>query len=177
MVFRKRRRVTLHDLNSYTAFKNYIIRSQNFRKFMETREFSTFVTLLSYVIRGPRNTGRYNLYEDYYLKGKIPSRWSQNDLAKMHNISQSGISKRIKKLEKKWKVLKIDSIILGQYTHNIYILGNVDNPIHININKRNEKLFYDSIFSRLALPHNINKNRPHASEECGPHAPQAYIQY
>lgn len=105
--------------------------------YMDTSEFFEFIGtpackiyfyLLKFVITGrPRwDLEGINLYDKYFMNGDLVSRYSLEDLSVYMELSESVISKHIKKLNELGFVetLKLN---IGKKRYNIYKLGWVEN--------------------------------------------------
>lgn len=125
-----------------------IVRLKEFTKFSLTKEFALYMYLASWAIRGPRWTGKFKLYENFYLKGFIPSRWSQKALGEHFEVSQQTISRWARNLQKHGLIKIIKKTIHGKPC-NIYVLGTVTHP------SKKETLFFDIIFKKLVKKYQL----------------------
>lgn len=103
------------------------LRTKVFADLCDSRGSKMYFYLRSYIIRGNPigGTGKLKLYEDYYKKGYLVSKWSQEKLAEVFDVKQPTISKYIKSLEEKGYIQK-DIKYIGQTPCNIYIIGTHD---------------------------------------------------
>lgn len=101
-----------------------------------------------------RRHGAHYIYKEHFLKGRLVSRYSQDNLEKCIGIDQSNISKDVRKLEKegllriikrKTKVGIINYYQLGFWT------GTLNTPSHKEI------LFFDTVFEHYVGLHKRRK--------------------
>jgi predicted transcriptional regulator len=87
-----------------------------------------YTYLLKYLVisKVEWTVGNVNLYNEYFKKGYLVSRYTQEDLGLFLNLSQSTISKNIKKLEQ-MNFIKTFKINTEKGKCNIYVFGEIEN--------------------------------------------------
>lgn len=145
----------------YIAINDEIIRrSESFAEFSISREYGLYIYLATYIVRGEMKSNKFlKLYENFYLKGMLASRWSQIDMAKHFNKSQQTISRWAKKLEKRG-LIRIYKVRINGKLYSVYVLGT------INLNTGNELLFCNKKFVIEAGQKVIKSLLTHSKNEC-----------
>lgn len=102
--------------------------TEMFINFIGTPSAKIYFFLLKYIVisKVDWTIGNINLYEDFYKKGYLVSRYTQEDLALFFNLSQSTISKNLKTLNN-MGFIKTFKIKNEKGKPNIYIFGEVKN--------------------------------------------------
>ncbi len=110
-------------------------------KFMTKKRFRTYLWLRRNVIRGRKCKDPANVYQDYWMNGKLAVSLTQTELSKDLNLSKSTVSDHLRQLEQDG-VLIIDVVSADEtedgQEHRVYILGSC-----LNVN---EEWFIDDIF-------------------------------
>ncbi len=108
--------------------KDTYLDTKVFMEFIGTPPAKIYFYLLKYAITAKVNwhIDGINLYDEYFRKGHVVSRYSQNDLSVYLDLSQSAISKRIKSLNDLGFV-KTFKLNVGKERFNIYKLGDIIN--------------------------------------------------
>ena len=124
-------------------------------------EYKVYMYLQSYIVRGKSYKSRLitELYNSYYLNGKLAARWGLNQLANFFNTQKSSISRVLTNLEKKGFIKK-DVVILYGKRINVYILGIHFNDIHPNT----EYLFAHLGFTRAIAEQTLHRFETEATE-------------
>lgn len=132
-----------------------LLRSIDYLNWVGTAEYKVWSYLYSYIIRAPmveRSFGNF-IYENYYLKGFLASRWNQKQMAqnmgKSRN-SSSQISRLTTTMAEKRFIEKEYCGWNGQKTL-IYVFGTCDNT-----SRKHETIF---AFEEL-YKHNKNEKTP-----------------
>lgn len=127
-----------------------VARCKEYLKWTGTLEFKVWMYLQTYIVRDPdMKTGALNLYKDYYLKGKLVSRWSQENLAAYLGSDQGNISKALKRMESK-KIIKIHKRNIRSVRVNIYEFG------YHNFEDR-ETLYAHKFFIKMAAAERLSR--------------------
>lgn len=113
--------------NAQIRIDNELVITKEYMDFIGTPPAKAYFFLLAYVIRKnpKKGTGAFKLYENYYQKGKLASRWSQEDIAEYFEVSQPTVSRMMTKIVKLGYV-KIDKVKVHNKVCNVYILGKHD---------------------------------------------------
>jgi len=143
--------------SSHLRVENDILRSKAFGQFALTREAAIWFYLCGWIIRGRMNScGLANkLYEDFFLEQrKLVARWDQELIAEHLGFSKNSkghISRLLRRLEHKWKVIKQYKIpSYNSHKINVYELGYIDS-------KDREWLYLTLEFRRRAAKDDIVK--------------------
>ena len=125
-----------------------LIDDQEFRQFFKG-QYLTYAFLRSYIIRKPGPFDRLNLYEKYFLKGKLASSWSIGGLANRFDCSPNTIRKHIRRL-RRCGCIKRTTVppkeAWDNQKHHIYVFGTHDG------NNENQKFYIDDVFGTPAVP-------------------------
>jgi len=113
------------DGPGFILMSNDIIRSKAFTEWNRTASAHLYIYFQSWIIRSPdANTGHVNIYKEYFLKGKLAAKWSQQELANHFNCSQPAIYKQLKILLAKEFVIKHSYNIPNSRKHfDVYEFG------------------------------------------------------
>jgi DNA-binding MarR family transcriptional regulator len=110
-------------------------------RYMTKKRFRTYLWLRCNVIRGLKGRDPANVYQDYWMNGKLAVSLTQEKLSKDLNLPKSTVSDHLRQLEHDG-VLKIDVVPADQtedgQEHRVYVLG--------SCLKTDEKWFIDDIF-------------------------------
>jgi len=132
----------------YVPMPFELIYDSEFRQFFKSK-YLTYAFLRCYIVRGPMKNDPLNLYENYFLKGKLASSWTINKLASQLNYSPTTIIEHLKDLKRKG-CLKVVPVprkhTWDNQKHNIYILGTHEG------NNKNPKYFIDDAFGLPSVP-------------------------
>lgn len=143
-------------MNAYIKIQNNYFRNPEFVKITAKPEWSIYMFLLSNIVRKSMYTGETNIFNNYYRKGMLCSRYSQQDIAKIYGWQQAYISKLIKKLVDIGLIKKIykntSESRMCIYHFGYYNTGHDDDG---NI-KKIERLFLDEIFGNFDLINNTD---------------------
>jgi len=139
--------------------EDVVRRSEGFASLSVSKEMGLYFYIRSYIVRGYMKSNKFlGLYENFFLKGLLASRWSQIDMAKHFNVSQQTISRWAKKLEKRG-LIKIYKVYSAGKIYNIYVLGT------INLDNKKELLFFDEIFAKEIGNKMLDSMRVHSNNE------------
>jgi hypothetical protein len=85
-----------------------IARNTEFLKWAGTAEFKIWLNLVSYVIRKSNKNGFSRvLYDKYYVRGKLVTRWNQKDIAKNVGLKSPGhVSNLLSSMDYKGIIIK-----------------------------------------------------------------------
>jgi DNA-binding transcriptional ArsR family regulator len=112
-------------------------------KYMIKKRFRTYLWLRRNVIRGLKGRDPANVYQDYWMNGKLAVSVTQEKLSKDLNLPKSTISDHLSQLEQDG-VLKIDVVPADEtedgQEHRVYVLG--------TCLKVKETWFIDEIFKQ-----------------------------
>lgn len=133
-----------------------LIRTKGWTKFVQCHAEATFWFLLAWIVRKNIPTGGMRLYEDFYDKGMLASRWSQEDIAEHLGLTQGTISKHITELVEIGLVKKHPKVVNGK-TITIYQLG-------IRKPEGGEELFLEKLLREEATEDRREKARKELAE-------------
>jgi hypothetical protein len=138
--------------SSHLRIENDILRSKVFGQFARSKEAAIWFHLCGWIIRGEMNSCGLakKLYEDFFLEQrKLVARWDQDLIAEHLGLSKKSkgyISRLLRKLEHKWKVIKRIKIpSYNSHKINVYELGYINSEGHellhltIEFKRRNAK--------------------------------------
>jgi len=114
-----------------------LLRDDNFTRWTGTAEWRLWSNLYSWIIRGPMRIelGQY-LFKNYFQKGKLVARWSQEELARKLGLKSKGhISNLLNSMVNKGMLKKEPFMWYGKKTY-AYVFGTHDGEPH-----RNETLY------------------------------------
>jgi hypothetical protein len=97
------------------------IDKEEFRRFMYSREFATYMIMRRYVWRSAKES-KLGLHR-YYQDRKLVASLSQKTLAKMIDATEVTVSSHIKNLVEKWGVIKLLATHTELNAQNVYELG------------------------------------------------------
>jgi len=132
---------------SYVAINCDYYRTPEFIKFSKTIKSRVLEFVIAHAVRGG-GKGRKYIFDNYYMKGKLVSRFSQEDMAEYFGTNQGNISRYLSQLEEMKLIRKI-----SRYVHKTKLLyyevgrwsGELDNK-----ETYKEKLYFDVIFDALS---------------------------
>jgi len=134
---------------SYIKINQDYYRTPEFIRFNKATKSTAFFFILASIIRESEyvkdyNHGAHYIYNEHYLKGDLVGRYSQEDMAKFLNTSQSRISKYVSELEQEGFIKTIKRIVRkGEI--NYYQVGVWEGVCGKDSYK--ETLWFDIIFS------------------------------
>lgn len=146
-------------MNSYIRINNAYFRNKEFIEFIKTKECSIYLFLLSSVIRDWVYTGKINIFNEFYRKGKLCSRYSQENIADHFGWKQPYVSKLLKNLEERGLIVKHYRRISGTkicvYQFGEYVEGQNNDGKDVKI----EYLYMDKIFGGLDGKNTVFSNK------------------
>ncbi|MBI9084887.1 MAG: winged helix-turn-helix domain-containing protein [Desulfobacterales bacterium] len=108
---------------------------------MTKKRFRTYVWLRRFVVRGNLRASPVNVYNLYYMEGRLATSYPLSRIAKDLNISKATAGDHINQLEKDG-VIVVDEVppdeTKDKHAHRVYILG-----AH---SKGQESWFIDDVF-------------------------------
>ena len=104
-----------------------LLRSKTFLNWQKSLDAQIWYYLVSYVIRSPIYTGKIDIYENYWKKGKLAARWSIENIATFFGYStiSGAVAKALTRLHNQ-KLLIKRPIRIGRSTVNVYEFGTHD---------------------------------------------------
>jgi len=124
-----------------------LLGNPEFRHFFK-RSYLTYAFLRSYIIREPASFDKLNIYQNYFLKGKLASSWSIRKLAEYFDCSPTTIRDQLREMKDKgcFMVVPVPAQKAwdGQQ-HKIYVFGTHDG------NKK-ETYYIDKAFEMPEVP-------------------------
>ena len=131
----------------YVAIENSYYRTPEFIKFSKKNISRILEFVIAHVVRGG-GRGRKYIYDNYYMKGKLVSRFSQDDMAEYFNTQQSHISTYLSQLEDMKLIRKLERFI-GNTRLLYYEVGRWTGELD-NKDTYKEKLYFNVFFDALA---------------------------
>ena len=143
----------VHNKNKHPQFRIdlELIKTKGWSKFIRLASCATYWFLVAWIIRAKVDTGGFRLYEDFYCKNMLVSRYSQEDIAKYLEIKQGTVSKHITELEVMGLIVKHTKVIYNK-TCLIYQLG-------IRHGDGCEELFLERVLRKKAIEDMKNNSK------------------
>lgn len=109
----------------FILISNDVIRSKAFTEWNGTASAKLYFYFQSWIIRSDDvDTGYVDIYKEFFLKGKLAAKWSQQELANHFKCSQPAIYKQLKILLEKEFVIKHSYNIPNSRKHfDVYEFG------------------------------------------------------
>jgi len=132
---------------SYVAINCDYYRTPEFIKFSKTIKSRILEFVIAHVVRGG-GKGRKYIYDNYYMKGKLVSRFSQDDIAEYFSTQQSHISTYLSQLEEMKLIRKLERYI-GNTRLLYYEVGRWTGELD-DKDTYKEKLYFNVCFDAMA---------------------------
>lgn len=99
---------------------------QGYLKFIGTADFRVFECLKNTVVRARKKYDPMDIYDNYYLKGKLACSWSDRELSDFLSMDRKSIYRCVKSLESKEYIKKETAINKkNNNKQNVYIVGDI----------------------------------------------------
>jgi DNA-binding transcriptional ArsR family regulator len=122
-----------------------------FNRFMATREASILLFLIRHILRNPEQIKAINadMRKDFIKfvdEGKLVARYPQERLAEIYDVTQSSISRNLKKLNE-YGFIKIIRKRIGKHKEMVcyYELGTFTSD---DKDKKTDELYFDKLWSK-----------------------------